>query len=57
MLMLLVQVRDPVTGQVRSQEFKFDPANLTAQKMAAVRTKILDWATELAAPTGGPEEL
>lgn len=51
MLIIFIQVRDPNTGQSRQREFRFDPATLDATKMAAVRTKLLAWASELANDT------
>lgn len=56
---LQMQLKNPVTGDVRNQTWRFDPANLDVLKMQALRTKILGWVAEMDAviPTDVPTEL
>lgn len=54
MLVLYIQVREPVSGQTRQQEFSFDPAAITPAMMDEVRKLLQSWAAEFPAVKGPP---
>jgi hypothetical protein len=47
MFLLHLQVKHPITNDVRTQQWRFDPATLNAPRMAALRDKIITWCTEM----------
>lgn len=56
MLILYVQIREPVSGNTRQQEFQLDPATLDDATWLKLKAQVLSWAAEM--PTvGGPIKL
>lgn len=55
MLILYIQIRDPVSGQTRQQEFQFDPAATDDLSWLKLKTQLTVWAAEM--PASGPTKL
>jgi len=55
MFVLYVQIREPLSGATRQQEFQLDPQTLDDATWLKLKGRILAWAGEI--PGGGPGKL